>query len=300
MSLPAIQVGPVALTSTSLLRWSSKYFERFPTHPLLTTTDHWTIRQTDLRPIPQEPLLFDSGGSWKAYGREGHFFLGQYSLDREVADSVLEIEESTKSLVYFASPNKRMTHPLDELFFIYAFSLTNSLFVHGCFVDWNGEGILFCGVSGAGKSTIGKLLQKEPGVNVHCDERNVITFREEGIVVSSSPWPGSAGISKLGAAPLKALVFLNSGHEGFSFVPAQGPEGLSQLMQTIFLPLFSVSGIERTLATVDKVLSTVPTFLLNYDKSKVDIGERLSAVFSQGNGSMASLLGGGIDPGLRL
>jgi len=242
-----------------------------------------------MRPLPDLPLLFDSEGSWKAFGSESFFYLAQYSLDREIPRTMLEVNVESRSLRYFAPFNFRMTHPLDELFFLYAFSLCRSLFMHGCFVDWQGQGILFCGVSGAGKSTIGQLLQKQRGVKVYCDERNVITYREEGVVVSSSPWPGSAGISKLGAAPLKALVFLNPGHEGFSFEPASGYYALAPLMRTLFFPLFSVAGIERTLATVDHVLSSVPTFSLNYDKAKVDIGAQLAEVFSQGKGASSKV-----------
>ena len=96
--------------------------------------------------------------------------------------------------------------PMQDLLF------EHEMFIlHAAFVDHHGEGILFSGVSGVGKSTQAALWAEYAGAKVINGDRTLI-FRQ-GDTYFASGWfqSGTSGICNKGICPIKALVFLGQG-----------------------------------------------------------------------------------------
>jgi hypothetical protein len=84
----------------------------------------------------------------------------------------------------------------------------NKSFVHGCAVSRNGQGFLFSGPSGTGKSTIAKLSSDFKILN---DELVIVNRSNGNYVVSSSPFKGDFKNNINGSVPLSALFLIKHG-----------------------------------------------------------------------------------------
>jgi ABC-type multidrug transport system fused ATPase/permease subunit len=83
------------------------------------------------------------------------------------------------------------------------------MLIHASGVILKGEGILFCGISGAGKTTLSRLWQQRAGVTVLSDDRVIVRKERKGYVIYGTPWPGEGKWLLLKKRPLKRLLFFS-------------------------------------------------------------------------------------------
>ncbi len=84
------------------------------------------------------------------------------------------------------------------------------LILHGAAAAHKGEGFLFLGSSGAGKTTLAKRLSGALGTTVLTDELALIRRTSRGISVCATPFWGEFRLpGGPGEAPLKTVVFLS-------------------------------------------------------------------------------------------
>lgn len=89
------------------------------------------------------------------------------------------------------------------------------LLFHGSVVAVDGQGYLFTAKSGTGKSTHTRLWREVLGdraVMVN-DDKPILRFTEEGILVYGNPWNGKHRLGENICVPLKALCILERGEE---------------------------------------------------------------------------------------
>lgn len=86
-----------------------------------------------------------------------------------------------------------------------------TVILHACYLLHNGEAVLFCGPSGIGKSTQGRLWETAgEGVVINGD-RVLVTPMENGVQIDSHYLCGTSGICSNKSALLKAIVLLEQG-----------------------------------------------------------------------------------------
>lgn len=66
----------------------------------------------------------------------------------------------------------------------------DGVLIHSSGVILNGEGVIFAGISGAGKTTISKLWRERDGVAILSDDRIIIRKERSGYFAYGTPWPG--------------------------------------------------------------------------------------------------------------
>jgi hypothetical protein len=121
-------------------------------------------------PEPGE-LLFDAGSIWKVYrqgdGYQIHFHAPQFG-PRPYRTALFNADFTSGELLLnracfpAGEPLYPLEYPLDELLTINLLSRGRGVEVHACGVlDSDGRGYLFLGMSGAGKSTMGRLWTGE-------------------------------------------------------------------------------------------------------------------------------------------
>lgn len=142
----------------------------------------------------------------------------------------------------------------------------NALLVHACaFLLSPGAGVLCPGLSGAGKSTLARTLGKAiPPVEVLSDDRVVLSDRAGELRVWGTPWPGDAFSASEGDALLRTVVFL--GRRKDRVLRAVSPtEAARRLFAVVGTPFWDRAAMEHGLATIDRLVSSVPLFEASYE-----------------------------------
>ena len=122
----------------------------------------------------------------------------------------------------------------------------------------DGRAVACPGISGAGKSTISRLLAataSTTGVQVLADDRAGVVIRPDGSLRAwSTPWYSNAAMSNPGSGELVALLLLRHGR-GASLVPAGQGDISRMLMRTTSLPFWSERLMADAFGMVDAMVS---------------------------------------------
>jgi hypothetical protein len=230
-------------------------------------------------PVAPSDLLFDSGGTWRVY-RRGHGLL--YVFRPPMGDGpparAVEIDERRRrgTLYLPASSASRsrgfaLSYPLDELLFQHHIAHAGGLVVHACGIASAGRVLLFCGRSGAGKTTTARLFRRHhPAALVLSDDRVVLRRRGAGWRAFGTPWHGSGQFASPASARLAAVVFLEQG-ETTRVRPLPVAQVAARLFAQSFPPVWEGPGTARVLETAAFVATGVPGYVLRFrpDRSVV-------------------------------
>ena len=141
------------------------------------------------------------------------------------------------------------------------FALFNTIFVHGSFVEYKGNGIIFSGFSGVGKTTQAQLwenfLDAEP---INGDKVFLRSF-DDTVFACGSPWKGSSEYSINKNAPLKAIVVLNQSKEN-EIARLNSIECMQYFMPHVFFPHWDEKCKVKAIDTFNDIIEKIPVFLL--------------------------------------
>lgn len=174
-------------------------------------------------------------------------------------DRLLSCEEpGRRYVVRYASPPREPVVSLQSELTAYSFALSArglGLIAHSCaFVLPCGNGVLCPGMSGAGKTTLSRLLSDHaPDVDLLTDDRAIVTL-DDGLTIWGSPWPGAARIAGGGPAPLRMVMFLRHG-KAASLRPVKSADAFRRILNTLSMPLWEPSRCGRALEIVDAIVS---------------------------------------------
>ena len=233
-------------------------------------------------PVPRPPrsaLLFSSGGLWRVYRFDDGLLYQFHSPACDPSDyKAVSIDAARRrGRLYFPRPRGRgprlaLDHPLDELLFQHRLAQDGDIEVHACGLVVAGKALLFCGQSGAGKSTTARLWRRQrPRSLILNDDRIVVrqtlgTWRAWG-----TPWHGDAGCVSAASRPLGALFFLQQARQT-SVARLAPAEAGGRLFALTFYPPWEGESVARALDTCAKIATQVPSYLLRFrpDASAVD------------------------------
>jgi len=215
-------------------------------------------------------LIYKNNGSW--------IYLGISSLQKR-------LKEPFYRMAVFNSNHSRgrLYNKNDYLFRRGAlFSLTNfpsdqillariladrkGCFLHSCGVDFNGKGLLFVGHSGAGKSTMARLLKGK--AKILCDDRIILRKYKEGFKIFGTWSHGTVPDISPESCPLKAIFFLKKSKYN-RIVPLNDKKILvKNMLSCVVRPLVTKDWWQKTLDLVDEVITSIPCYELYFDKSR--------------------------------
>jgi hypothetical protein len=151
-----------------------------------------------------------------------------------------------------------LEYPLDELLMIHLLSGGKGVQVHACAViDSLGNGLLFAGQSGAGKTTLAKLWRQEGEVVILNDDRIILRHTGGTLWMYGTPWHGEAGFAHPARVPLRRIYFLRHGQKN-EIVSLQPAEAVGRLFAHSFPPFYSLAGLDFTLGFFEEVVTAVP------------------------------------------
>ena len=156
--------------------------------------------------------------------------------------------------------------PTDQIVLARVLADRQACFLHSCGVIVDGRGLLFVGHSGAGKSTMMTMLAAASGEAL-CDDRNIVRIWDDAIRAHGCWSHGEVPIVSAASAPLGAVLFLRQATANRVVPLAASEEILGHLLPCVIKPLVTADWWERTLDVVGRIVSDVPSNVVEFDKS---------------------------------
>jgi hypothetical protein len=221
----------------------------------------------NLAQVENRGKIFDSGSLWQLYQNNGSYLFTFHAsvfgpIPYKLVRTKRDFTHSEVSLhrPYFDpdEPIYPLEYPLDELLLVNLLAMGRGVEVHGCgVVDPSGDGHLFIGQSGAGKSTMARLWQDTPGVTILSDDRMILRQIDSKLWMYGTPWHGEAMLASPERAPLTRIYFLERGLKN-ELIPQRYSDAVGRLIACSFIPFYSQPGLAFTLNFFEKVVKGVP------------------------------------------
>lgn len=218
-------------------------------------------------------LVFDSGGLWRlSRALDNHVFhltspmYGALPYKEATFNSNFTRGEVLLERSYFDpdNPVDALEYPLDELLMMNLLAQGRGVEVHACGLeDTDGQGYLFLGHSGAGKTTTARLWQKAGGVKVLSDDRIILRSWAGKTWMYGTPWHGEAKLALPVRTPLRQIFFLRHGTTN-EIVALGCGEALARFLACSFVPFYSRSGLDFALAFFEQLIDSLPCAELRF------------------------------------
>ena len=135
------------------------------------------------------------------------------------------------------------------------------LLLHASFIKYKGNGILFSGPSGIGKSTQAELWKRTRGAKIINGDRVAVGFSNEAWTAWGIPYAGTSGICNNEDAPLGAIVVLRQAKEN-RIRQLRSVEAIQYLYPEVTIHQWDAKFVEKITELLAKLISSVPVFLL--------------------------------------
>jgi len=237
----------------------------------------------------QEPLgapIFQSGGLWTAYRESAgtSLYFQTEHLGASPYKKCWFNDDVTEGRVwlfrrYFDAdlPIYPLEYPLDELLMIHRLAQGDGAEIHASgVVSSDGQGRLFVGHSGAGKSTASRLWMQQPGFRVLSDDRIILRLPNGSPVMYGTPWHGDAGLAEQASSKLHRIFLLDQAPRN-EIVPLSPARAAAELFSRTFVPHHHGDGLARTLEFLEKLTAIVPVAILRCTADARAIQEVLRA-----------------------
>lgn len=213
-------------------------------------------------------LVFDSGGVWQLHEADGgqvfscrspKFGAQPYKTATVTSDFSAATIHLDRACFDGSQPQYPLEYPFDELIVINWLAQGRGVEVHACGVrdDETGNGYLFAGQSGAGKSTIARLWNESARATVLSDDRIILRRIGDEIWMYGTPWHGDAPLASPTCAVLTRGFFL--WHEPANHISdVARAEATANLFARAFPPFFSAPALDFTVAFLGSVAGLVP------------------------------------------
>jgi hypothetical protein len=238
-----------------------------------------------LREPPTGRLVFDSGSLWQLWDDGDHPILRLTSpsfgpvpykvvhLDREWKTARVTVHEGHPGYWQPGKPLDPFEYPLDELMVMHWLAQGRGIELHACgLADDERGGWIFCGQSGAGKSTAGRLWQSVRPTRVLSDDRIIVRHQEGRLWMYGTPWHGEAAFASAERLPVKGIFLLRKA-ERPRLVQLSPALAVARLLACAFVPFYRADALAFQLAFAERLVSEVPCLELGFarDPSFVDL-----------------------------
>ncbi len=160
-----------------------------------------------------------------------------------------------------------LAYPLDEVLFLHRIVRDGGILVHACGVVRQGTGLLFTGPSGAGKTTLARLMQGGARASVLSDDRIALRDEDGGVRMHGTPWHGDAPLSSPRSATLSAIHVIRHAAAVLA-EPLAGATAAAALLGNSFLPAHDPAGAEAALALAERIVERAPVIRLGFPKDE--------------------------------
>lgn len=255
--------------------------------PCIDTVEMEVIEGQVPRPDLLEPV-FDTGDAWSLWADDRRWVFRTH-LDGDDARPLwsMTIDRGfnhgriycSKDIFVPSGKSILATHivqyPLDQLLMIHvAAARSAAVLLHAAGGSIDGKGVLFAGKSGAGKSTVSRLLDKDNGARFLSDDRVMLRRFGGRLSMYGTPWPGDTGVAINESVPLKAICFLRQADDT-SLRQLKAEEILERLLPVTSIPWYESGLTEKTLDLCEFLIDQYPAYELSFRPQANDLSSVL-------------------------
>lgn len=157
----------------------------------------------------------------------------------------------------------------------------NIFFFHSAVVKFNGDGYVFSGQSGAGKSTHAILWKKfMSGAEVINGDKPLLKFEDDGIYAYGTPWCGKEMMQKNDNAKICGVCFIEQATEN-SISRLNPIQVIGKIFdQTVYMK--EPEANKKMMDLINRFISEVPFYLLKCDMSEEAVNLAYNTMKTEG------------------
>jgi hypothetical protein len=161
-----------------------------------------------------------------------------------------------------------LDYPLDGLILYYLTVIHSDIMIHASGINYSGQGYLFTGISGKGKSTMAGLWEGSGAKVIH-DDRLILRRSASGYSMFNTPIYNN---DEPRESPVNKIFIIEHGFEN-NIVPVRGAVAVSLVMANCIQHNWDPDIISGLLGSLSAMFGTVPAFKLSFipDRSVVDL-----------------------------
>lgn len=200
--------------------------------------------------------------SEEAYGLETAKILngGEYVVRCE--DDVMLVDNLwEKAWLLPLREKEHINNFICQLFYTHAVQ-QHIIYFHSSLIDFYGQGIMFIGPSGIGKTTQAELWNRYRGAVIINGDRVFVQETPEAFLGWGTPWHGSSPYCENTNVPVHAMIVLKQSPEN-SIRELTGFEKVTSISNNVFYPTWLENGMELCLETLDHLLTKIPVYELS-------------------------------------
>jgi hypothetical protein len=219
--------------------------------------------------------LFDGGRAWRMFRCGDDYLITLTPFENEPPLWTIfanrEFSELTATCHRSIAQvkNNRLTipspiaYPLDQIILLHHLARKEGLIVHAAGLEHTGRSAIFPGRSGAGKSSVSRILMAAGRGALLSDDRIVIRKTNDGFVACGTPWPGEAKIAANRKSTLGPVFFLTRAKS--NRVKRLTPdEALKRLLPVSSIPWYDEKLLPEVLDFCGALVKNSPTFDLQF------------------------------------
>jgi len=205
-------------------------------------------------------VVFDTQPNWRM-----EYWRRKYILEARDRAMTLSSDFTSGDLYIYKNKNGfPFGYPLDQILMINLLARNRGILVHACGLQHNSSsGLLFAGISGAGKSTMANLWKKEKDVTLLNDDRVIIRKIDSKFWMYGTPWHGDAKVYANDKAPLEKIFFLRHAKKN-TVRKISSMEACSRLITCLFPVFWDKKGMKFTLSFCSELLQKTPCYELGF------------------------------------
>jgi len=150
-----------------------------------------------------------------------------------------------------------MEYPLDGLILYYLTVISGDIMIHGSGVNYKGNGYLFSGISGKGKTTMAKLWDNHGAEIIH-DDRLIIRKTTTGYSMYNTPVYRNDEPRK---SDISTIFLIGHGAEN-EIIPVRGASAISMVMANCIQHNWDPGIIKGLIETISQICATIPVYRL--------------------------------------
>lgn len=223
---------------------------------------------------------------WAIYRQRNYWIYTGISDDTD-DDSIHQVvvcsQDHTRNVIYHPDETlfrKGFTGslslmPTDQIILSRVLADLQGCYLHASGASFNGQGLLFTGHSGAGKSTAVSFLPDH--AEILCDDRMIVRKWPEGFRIHGTWSHGDIQTVSARSAPLKAILFLNQSRDHRLERINDKRIAFRLLLAVLIKPLVTASWWNQMLALIENMVREIPCYQLYFKKDRhfVDLLENL-------------------------
>ncbi len=187
-------------------------------------------------------------------------------------------DDWSEATVYFDNDNSEYALPLAAVCSRLAYF--GGLLFHASCVELDGEGVVFAGFSGAGKTTQARLWKEYLGAEIINGDKVLVRLAEGEVLAYGLPWKGSSEYCLNRRTRLKAIVIPM--HSSVNKITRLDTLGIvEKLMPHVFLPHWDKRCLELALSAFDTLQTEISVWLLECRPDKEAVKLTYGTVFDK-------------------